>query len=101
MAKDAVECLLETSTGEVAVFELSGNAFCLACKDESALMSLALRQQRSNHQLTIREVAARLGSKSPTSYSRYERGSTKASLDKFGQLLRAIDPSLDPVITVA
>ena len=50
---------------------------------------------------SILDVAAKLGSKSPTSYSRYERGKTKPSLDKFSQLLRAIDPALDPVITVA
>ena len=101
MAKDAVECLLDDTSIDVSVSDIGNNAFCVSATDESALMSLALRQQRTSHQLTIREVATRLGSKSPTAYSRYERGKTRPSLDKFSQLLRAIDPKLDPVITVA
>ena len=100
MAKDAVECLLDDST-EVSVSDIGNNAFCISATNETALMSLALKQQRTSHDLTIREVATRLGSKSPTAYSRYERGNTRPSLDKFSKLLCAIDPKLDPVITVA
>ena len=101
MAKDAVECLLDDTSIDVSVSDIGNHAFCVSASDESALMSLALRQQRTSHQLTIREVATRLGSNSPTAYSRYEQGKTRPSLDKFSQLLRAIDPQLDPVITVA
>jgi DNA-binding XRE family transcriptional regulator len=99
MAKDAVESLLEKA--KVIVSEIGNNSFCVSCRNETALMSLALKQQRASHHLTIREVAAKMGAKSPTSYSRYERGKVKPSFDKFSQLLKAIDPSLDPVITVA
>ena len=102
MAKDAVECLFDQKTAAaVSVADCGNNTFFVSCSNETALMALALKQQRTSHKLTIRDVAARLGSKSPTSYSRYERGTTKPSLDKFSQLLRAIDPALDPVITVA
>ncbi len=100
MAKDAVECLIDSPGFAVSVAQNRGRTFSVASNDDSRLMSLALRQQRASHKLTIREVARRLGSTSPTSYSRYEKGRTKPSLDKFSQLLRAIDPSLDPIITI-
>jgi|TARA_B100001971_G_C18004212_1_gene438925 predicted transcriptional regulator len=100
MAKDAVECLFDDSDVRVAVSDCGNKTFCISSSNEQALMSLALRQQRASHNLTIRDVAARLGSKSPTAYSRYEQGKTKPSLDKFSQLLKAIDPRLDPIITV-
>lgn len=102
MAKDAIECLFDENEDiQVTVLEIGDNAFCISCSNDTVIMSLALKQQRVSHKLSIRDVAAKLGSKSPTSYSRYERGKIKPSLDKFSQLLRAIDPALDPVITVA
>jgi transcriptional regulator with XRE-family HTH domain len=61
-------------------------------------MAFALKQQRAGHQLSVRDVARKLGSKSPTAYSRYESGRVGLTLDKFAQLLRAIDPGLEPVL---
>jgi predicted RNase H-like HicB family nuclease len=100
MMKDAVECLVDEAGFEASVSEARGETFSVGGSDEGLLMSLALKQQRANHKLTVREVASRLGSKSPTAYSRYEAGKTKLSLDKFSQLLRAIDPGLEPILKV-
>ncbi|MHC4885796.1 MAG: type II toxin-antitoxin system HicB family antitoxin [Planctomycetota bacterium] len=102
MAKDAVECLVDAPNDfEAIVTDCGFNTFCVSANNDTLLMSLALRQQRASHNMTVRQVATRMGSKSPNSYSRYERGKTKPSLDKFSQLLQAIDPRLDPVITIS
>jgi len=100
MAADAVEALIAEKGFTVAVTEGHDNTFSIGASNDSLLMSLALKQQRSGHHLSIRDIAKRLGSNSPAAYSRYEQGKVKPSLDKFTQLLKAIDPSLEPILKV-
>ena len=100
MAKDAVESIVDHKGFKTIVTEGSANTFSISSNNDSLLMALALKQQRADHHLSIREVAKRLGSDSPSAYSRYEQGKVKPSLDKFSQLLKAIDPRLEPVIKV-
>jgi hypothetical protein len=64
----------------------------VAMADLKLLLALSLRRQREQSGLTIREVAHRLGSKSPNAYAQYERGKIRISLDKFEQLLQAANP---------
>jgi len=101
MVADAIEDLIDKKSCKVQVTEGSDNTFSIGASDDSLLMSLALKQQRSGHHLSIRDIAKRLGSNSPAAYSRYEQGKVKPSLDKFTQLLKAIDPSLEPILKVA
>lgn len=100
MAKNAVESIVDHKGFKATVTEGSANTFSISSNNDSLLMALALKQQRADHHLSIREVAKRLGSDSPSAYSRYEQGKVKPSLDKFSQLLKAIDPRLEPVIKV-
>ena len=100
MAKEAVELLVEEKDFKVNIHPGESNFFSISSNNDSKLMSFALKQQRLNHELSIRDVASRLGSTSPTAYSRYEKGHTKPSLDKFSELLRAIDLSLEPILKV-
>ena len=48
--------------------------------------------------LSLGEVAARLGSKSPNSYARYEQGRSVPSVEKFAQLFSAVAPNREFVI---
>ena len=103
MAKDAVETMLDDidSNFEATVYPEKGNIFSIGCNNEALLLAFALKQNRDYRDLSIREIAKRLGSNSPTAYSRYEQGRVKPSLDKFTELLEAIDKDLTPIIRIA
>ena len=74
------------------LYQYGLDIFGLEATDNRLLLGLALRRQREKSGLTIREVALRLGSRSPTAYSRYEKGSLIPSINKFDQLLQAVNP---------
>jgi hypothetical protein len=100
MAKDAIELIIDEKSFTVSVTPGPGDTFMVGSNNEMLLMALALKQQRSSRHMSVRDVARNLGSNSPASYSRYEQGKVRPSLDKFSQLLKAIDPCLDPVLKV-
>lgn len=100
MAKDAVEGLIDQKGFAVEVFVGNERTFSISSNDDKVLMALALKQQRAEHHLTIRDVAKKMGSNSPAAYSRYENAKVKPSLEKFSELLCAIDPSLEPILKV-
>ena len=62
--------------------------------------SIALKQQRTYHKKSIRDVAKKLGSSSPTTYSRYENGSVKLNFDKFTKILMAIEKNNEPILKI-
>lgn len=62
------------------------------------LIAFLLRRQRTCHGLSVRDVALRMDSKSPTAYAQYEQGKRSPTLGKLQELLRAIDPSLEPIL---
>lgn len=49
----------------------------------------------------MREVAQRLGSKSPNAYAQYETGRVAPSIDTLTRLVSALNPKLEPVLRVA
>ena len=100
MAADAVEAVIDATGFKVTITDGPDNTFCIGSNNDSLLMAFALKQQRTDRHLSVRDVARRLGSDSPAAYSRYEQGKVKPSLDKFSQILKAIDPRLEPVIKV-
>ncbi len=100
MAADAVKSIIDEKGFKVTISEGSDDTFSIGSNNDSQLMALALKQQRADHHLSVRDVARRLGSNSPSAYNRYEQAKVKPSLDKFSQLLKAIDPRLEPVIKV-
>ena len=100
MAKDAIESIIDEKGFAVTVTEGTADTFMVGSSNDTLLMALALKQQRSSVRLSVRDVARNLGSNSPAAYSRYETGKVKPSLDKFTQLLKAIDKSIEPVLTI-
>ncbi len=93
MAADAVTAIVDEKGFSVKATEGPDNTFSIGSNNDSLLMALALKQQRAEHHLSVRDIAKRLGSNSPSAYRRYEHGKVKPSLDKFTQLLKAIDPT--------
>jgi predicted RNase H-like HicB family nuclease len=98
MIKDAIEMLLsgyfpQEESVSIDVVDYKGGNIGVSAQDSKLLLALSLRRQRTKSGATVREVAGRLGSKSPNSYAPYERGEKKPSLDKFEQLIHAVNPS--------
>ena len=98
MIADAVECLVNKKGFEVRVFGAKGKAFEIGATDQGALTALLLRRMRLKAGLSLEEVAARLGSKSPNSYARYEQGRSVPSVEKFAKLFSAVAPNKEFVI---
>lgn len=63
--------------------------------DKPALLAAqVLRHQREIHQLTLADVAKRLGVSSRNSYAAYEQGKREPSLSKYLELLAVVAPEL-------
>jgi hypothetical protein len=99
MIEDAVE--VEASVRGLKIHaELSREpgTFKIGANDPDRLIAFLLKRQRAFHGLSVREVATRLKSSSPTAYAQYEQGKRAPSLGKLQDLLRAIDPNFDAVL---
>ena len=93
MIADAVECLVNRKGFKVRVFKLSGGEFEVSGSNQGALSAVLLRRARQRAGLSLEEVAARLGSKSPNTYARYEQGRSVPSIEKLTQLYSAVAKS--------
>ena len=73
----------------------------ISANDSRLLLALSLRRQRTKSGATVREVAERLGSKSPNSYAPYERGEKSFSIDGYEKLINAVNPKEHPRLRIA
>ncbi len=100
MAKDAVEGLVDHQSFEATITTSTDDRFMIGSKNEKALLAAALKQQRAHRNMSIRDVAKRMGSNSPTAYARYESGNAALTFEKFTELLHAIDGEAEAVMTL-
>ena len=100
MIKEAIELLVEKRGFRIEVIPGRGESFKVRSKDTRTLISLLLERQRQVHGLSVREVAARMNSKSPNAYAQYEQGRVNPTLEKLNELLRAIDPGMEVILKV-
>lgn len=98
MIADAVESLVNRKGFKVRVYGMKGKEFEIGASDQGALTALLLRRARLKAGLSLKEVAARLGSKSPNSYARYEQGRSVPSVEKLTQLFSAVARNREFVI---
>jgi predicted RNase H-like HicB family nuclease len=105
MIKDAVlELLKDSYKGllgkqfwlDVNLYE--DGVFGMGASDDKLLFALGLKRQRLKSGSTIRDVSARLKSKSPNAYARYERAESRPSLEKYAELLHAANPGRRPLL---
>lgn len=99
MIVDAViglaECYFDSEIEEgfsIIATEYERGVIGLSATNNKLLLALSLKRQRERSGLTVREAAARLGSSSPNAYAQYEKGKTRISIEKYDQLLQAVDP---------
>lgn len=100
MAKDAVEGMVDRNGFEALVIPADGDRFMVGANDEKLLLATVLRQQRSTRGLSVRDIMVRLGASSPTAYARYETGDVNLSLEKFSELMHAIDNESEAVLNI-
>lgn len=99
MIEDAIQVEAEKEGLRVrAEFGKQEGTFLVSANKPDQLIAFLLRRQRTCHGLTVRDVALRMDSKSPTAYAQYEQGRRKPTLGKLQELLRAIDPTLETVL---
>lgn len=100
MIKDAIELLVDIPHFSVQV-ALSENTALIGSNDPKRLLALILKRQRQRKSLKLEDVASSLKAKSINEYAQYEQGKHLPSLEKFEQLLKAIDPELRPFMLLS
>lgn len=100
MARDAVETVVGRTGFKAAITIVGKGRFYVEGNRTAPLLARYLAHLRSASGLTVRQVSARLGSRSPTAYSQYERGEVCPSLEKLSEIIHAIDPKRDMVFQV-
>lgn len=100
MARDAIRVLFDVHKLNVEISDDTEAGFLATFPADKEIFAKFLRASRITHDLTIMEMARRLKSKSPTAYARYESGRVMPSMDKFSEILEAMDKKLTPKLVV-
>ena len=107
MAKDAImEYLLYYFSEQVsddlqiAIQECDEQEVIVSTNEDKLLIALSLIKKREESGLSYRQIAKRLGSESPNTYARYEKGIHAISMEQYDKLLKALDPDKSLVINV-
>lgn len=98
MMADWFETMAGRDGFSVEIHLVDREFFEVASGDTPTIIGLLLRRQRQKSDLSLAEVAQRLGAKSRNAYARYENGTSVPTVAKLDQLLRAIAPDRDLVI---
>ena len=99
MIADAIESLVNKPGFVVQVFPGKGEYFEVGASDEAILTAFLLRRARIKSGLTLAQVAQRLGATSLNAYARYEQGRAVPTVSKLSELLCALEPTKDFVLT--
>ena len=101
MVEDLFITLADKKSFEVNVKCTKDGILEIGSNDNKVMISLLLKRKRQLNNLTIQQVAERLGSTSKNAYARYEQGKTLPGIDKLQELLNATGPYSDFVISQA
>ena len=99
MVADLVETLADQDGFSVTVHAGRNGTFEVGSSDTRTMVSLLLQRQRELSGLSLAQVANRLGVSSKNAYARYERGSSVPTVEKLNELLHAVAPDRDFVLT--
>ena len=101
MVEDLIVTLADKKEFEVNVKCTKDGIIEIGSNDNKVMIGLLLKRKRQLNNLTIQQVAERMGSTSKNAYARYEQGKTLPSIDKLQDLLNATGPFSDLVISQA
>ena len=97
MIKDATEELINKEGVQVNVHPGKGDYFEISA--DTLELALLLKRQRQMRGLTLKEAVAKIGQKSHNAYARYEQAKADPTIGKLTELLNAVNPGKDFVIT--
>lgn len=107
MIEDAIFELLKSyfpnnfKNVHLGVVEHSKSEIGIKASQSNIMLSFSLIRQREMSKSTVRDVAQRLGSKSPNAYAQYERGRMRMTLDQYERLLGAVNPDRPANLLIA
>jgi DNA-binding XRE family transcriptional regulator len=101
MIGDAIESLVNRPGFHVDVETDRSGRCTVGSNNDAVLVAFMLRALRAREGLSVRQVARRLGAKSPNAYAQYETGRVAPSLDTLSRLLAALNPDFQPILRVA
>ena len=99
MIADLVETLADKHGFSVTVHPGKSGAFEVSSSDTRTMVSLLLQRQRELSGLSLAQAAKRLGVRSRNAYARYEQGVSVPTVEKLNELLHAVAPNKDFVLT--
>ncbi|MBU2648081.1 helix-turn-helix domain-containing protein [bacterium] len=99
MVADMLESLVNKDGFKVEVYSGKKDKFEVGSLEAKHMVSLLLQRKRELSGLSLAQVASRLGMKSRNTYARYEQGYSVPSVEKLNELLNAVCPQRDIVIT--
>lgn len=107
MLEDAIKELLksyfptaEEQDRQLTLIDYQKKGFGITTSNHLFFASFLLIRQRGISHSTIRDVAERLGSKSPNSYAQYEQGKMRITLNQYERLLQAVNPQNPPALRI-
>ncbi len=89
---------IEAKNIKLEILDHEKNIIGIKASNNNLMLSFSLIRQREMSKSTVREVAGRLGSKSPNAYAQYERGKMRISLDQYECLLQAANPDCSAIL---
>jgi len=99
MVEDMLESLVKKEGFKAEVYRGKKEKFEVGSSEPKHMVSLLLQRKRELSGLSLSQVAAKLGMKSRNTYARYEQGRSVPSVEKLNELLHAVCPQRDIVIT--
>lgn len=99
MVADLVETMVNEEGFHAGVFAGPDDVFEVGSTNPKPLIRLLLQRKRELSGLSLSQAAERLGASSRNAYARYEQGRSTPSIEKLNELLRAVSPDADLVIS--
>lgn len=100
MLRSLLTDMVETKGFVARVIREYGHHYVTMTTHEPEVYRLILKRQRAKSGLTVRDVAAILGSKSPNAYAAYEKGDREPSLSMVFKLLDAVGKHDKPQVRI-
>ena len=99
MVADLIETMANKEGFQAELFLGADGLFEVGSTDPKVMIALLLQRKRELSGLSLSQAAEQLGASSRNAYARYEQGQSVPSIVKLNELLRAISPNTDFVIS--
>jgi predicted RNase H-like HicB family nuclease len=99
MVVDMLETMVNKEGFSIDLYKGAKDSFEVGSSEPKHMVSLLLQRKREISGLSLSQVSSRLGTKSRNAYARYEQGRSIPSVEKLHELLHAVCPETDIVIS--